>query len=244
MQTPTLRFQPRPIPTLLLLLLLPPLFIALGFWQLDRAEQKRQLSRTMEARRSLPPLVLAGEPVAPENLEFRTLEVRGRFVPAGTRLIANRKYLGKPGFHVVTPLRLQGSQRHLLVNRGWVAAVDNRPPAIDTPTGTITLRGEANIPSPPAIELSFDLHAPSPWPFLTLENYRAWSGFDIYPFIILQSPDSPHGLVRSWETARPGEGMHLGYAVQWFSFGLLSVALWLRLSLTRLSSLVTVQENR
>ncbi len=243
MQIPTLRFQPHPIPTLLLLLVLLPLFVGLGFWQLDRAQQKRTTADTMETRRKLPPLAIPNEQATAEALEFRTLSVSGHFVPAGQLLITNRKHLGKPGFHVITPLRLLGSDRHLLVNRGWVAAVNNRPPELETPTGAITLTGETNIPSAPAIELAFDPHASTLWPFLTLENYRAWTGLDIFPFIMLQSPDSPHGFVRAWTTARPGEGMHLGYAIQWFAFGLLSLALWLRLSLTRLSSLVTVEEN-
>ncbi|WP_029133020.1 SURF1 family protein [Sedimenticola selenatireducens] len=244
MQISTLQFQPRPIPTLFLLLILLPLFLSLGFWQLDRAQQKRTTANTMETRRKLPPLIVSEQPLTAEEIEFRTLSVSGQFVPAGQLLITNRKHLGKPGYHVITPLRLQGSNRHLLVNRGWVAAVNNHPPAIETPTGPITLSGETNIPSPPAIELEFDLHNSILWPFLTLENYRAWSGLDIFPFVILQSPDSPHGFVRAWASARPGEGMHLGYAIQWFAFGLLSLALWLRLSLTRLSSLVTAKENR
>jgi len=244
MQIPTLQFQPRPFPTLLLVLVLLPLFLTLGFWQLDRAKQKRTTANTMEKRRALPPLAVSDQAMMAEEIEFRTLTVSGQFVPGGQLLITNRKHLGKPGFHVITPLRLQGSDRHLLVNRGWVAAVDNAPPAIETPTESITLYGEATIPSPPAIELEFDLHNSILWPFLTLENYRAWSGLDIFPFVILQSPDSPHGFVRAWASARPGEGMHLGYAIQWFAFGLLSLALWLRLSLTRLSSLVTAKENR
>lgn len=236
------------MPTLLLLLILPPLFVTLGFWQLDRAQQKRSTAAAMEERRALPPLALTGGPLSrpqltAEALEFRTLSVSGEFVPAGELLITNRKHLGKPGFHVITPLRLRDSDRYLLVNRGWVAASGNRAPAIETPRGPIELRGETNIPSAPAIELAFDPHASNLWPFLTLENYRAWSGLDILPFIILQSPDSPHGFVRAWGTARPGAGMHLGYAIQWFSFGLLSLVLWLRLSLTRLSSLVTAKEN-
>ncbi len=244
MQISTLRFQPRLFPTLLLVLVLVPLFLALGFWQLDRAQQKRTLANTLETRRKLPPLELASASLEAAAIEFRTLRVTGRFDASRQRLIANRKHLGKPGFHVIAPLRVQGSDRYLLVNRGWVAARNNQPPEIETPAETFTLTGEINRPSAPAIELDFDLDAPGPWPFLTLENYRSWSGLDIFPFIILQSPESPHGFVRAWATARPGEGMHLGYAIQWFSFALLSMALWLRLSLIRLSSLVTVKENR
>lgn len=240
----TLQFRPRPFPTLILLLILLPLFVTLGFWQLDRAQQKRHSASTMETRRNLPPLELTSQPLNTDTIEYRTLRVTGQFDASWQRLIANRKHLGKPGFHVITPLRVQNSDRYLLINRGWVAARNNQPPDIETPSETFTLTGETNIPSPPAIELDFDLNAPGPWPFLTLENYRSWSGLDIFPFVALQSPDSPHGFTRAWTTARPGEGMHLGYAIQWFSFALLSVVLWLRLSLIRLSSLVIVKENR
>src|SRR5690606_24946912 len=35
-----------------------PILLALGFWQLDRAEQKRELQTRMEQRREAPPLAL------------------------------------------------------------------------------------------------------------------------------------------------------------------------------------------
>ncbi|WP_428607709.1 SURF1 family protein [Sedimenticola sp.] len=219
-----------------------PLFITLGFWQMDRAEQKRRIANTMETRRKLPPMTLNGELPNADEIVFRTLSVSGHFDPAGQLLITNRKHLGKPGFHVITPLRLQNSERYILVNRGWIASADNQPPEIATPSGPVTLSGEAYIPAPPAIQLAFDPNASTLWPFLTLENYRAWSRLNILPFIILQSPDSPHGFARAWSSARPGPGMHLGYAIQWFTFGFLSLALWLKLSLKR-AAVVTTAEN-
>ena len=228
----TFQFQPSLINSLLILGIMLPLFLSLGFWQIDRAQQKRNLASTMESRRKLPPVALQRD-LAAEQAVFRSFTVEGEFVADGEILISNRKYLGKNGFHVITPLRMAGSDRWLLINRGWVAAEKNRPPRVTTPRGRVTLSGEANIPSPPAIELDFDLHASRSWPFLTLENYRAWSGQQTRPFILLLSPDSEHGFVRSWEEARPGPGMHLGYAVQWFAFALVSLAFWLRLSLKR-----------
>lgn len=227
------QIQPRLMSSLLLLGIMLPLFISLGVWQIDRAQQKRSLASTMESRRKMPTEILPTAKVNAAQLEFRTLSVTGHFVPEGSIVISNRKYLGKPGFHIITPLRIEGSARHILINRGWVAGSGDKPPAMDTPDHLITLTGEINIPSAPAIELEFDLEASTLWPFLTLKNYQRWSDLEIAPFIMLLSPESPHGFVRSWESARPGEGMHLGYATQWFAFALLTFLLWLKLSLTR-----------
>jgi len=228
----TFQFQPTLVNSLLIMGIMLPLFLALGFWQIDRAQQKRSLASNMESRRKLPPAALEQDLTAEEAV-FRSFTVEGKFIADGQILIANRKHLGQSGFHVITPLRIADSDRLLLINRGWVAAQQNQPPQVATPAGRVSLSGEANIPSPPAIELEFDLHASRSWPFLTLENYRTWSGQETWPFILLLSPDAPHGFVRSWEQARPGPGMHLGYAVQWFAFALVSLAFWLRLSLKR-----------
>lgn len=229
----TFHFHPRLFPSLLILGVMLPLFISLGIWQIDRAEQKRTLANTMEMRRKMPVEALTDTPLTADEIEFRTLSVTGYFIPAGQIVISNRKYLGKPGFHIITPLQIEGSKKHLLINRGWIAGTGNTPPRIETPTERITLTGQINRPSAPAIELDFDLKASNLWPYLTLENYMHWSKLEIVPFIMLLSPESPHGFVRSWETARPGEGMHLGYATQWFAFALMAFLLWLKLSVER-----------
>ncbi|TVO77679.1 SURF1 family protein [Sedimenticola selenatireducens] len=239
MAIPAFNFQPRLIPSLLILGVMLPLFLSLGIWQIDRAQQKRTLANTMETRRKLPPEMLQQKKISADELEFRTLTVTGHFVPEKQIIISNRKYLGKPGFHIITPLQIEGSTRHILINRGWVAGTGSSLPAIETPTHIITLTGEINIPSAPAIELEFDKHASSLWPFLTLNNFASWSNLEITPFIMLLSANSPHGFVRSWESARPGEGMHLGYATQWFAFALLAFLLWLKLSLTRTNSIAS-----
>lgn len=236
MNLSTLQFQPTLISSLLIVGLLLPLFLSLGFWQIDRAQQKRNLAHTMESRRKLPPAPLE-QALSATEAEFRSWRVKGQFVAGGQILIANRKHLGKNGFHVITPLQISGSDRLLLVNRGWVAAQGEQPPEVKIPTGRVLLTGEARTLSPPAIELDFDLQASPVWPFLTLPNYHTWSGRETMPFILLLSPDSAHGFVREWEQARPGPGMHLGYAVQWFAFALFSLALWLKLSLKQRSGI-------
>jgi surfeit locus 1 family protein len=217
------------------MVLLAPLFIALGFWQLDRADQKRSLAHNLEQRRKLPALVLSGNLPAAEQLEYRPVIANGRLLADKTVLIENRKYQGKTGFHVITPLQLSDSGRIVLVNQGWIGleqAAD--PAAIPHPEGDLSIRGVANIPQPPALDLSLPVDSTERlphWPFLTLEHYSAWSGLEILPFMILQAPEDNSGFVRQWPEPQANVGMHIGYAIQWFAFALILLLIWLRLSL-------------
>jgi surfeit locus 1 family protein len=237
--TATLHFRTQTIPTLLMVLF-TPLFCGLGVWQLDRAEQKRQIAGALELRRKLPVLSIGADLPATEELEFRRLQARGRFLHDRTVLIENRKFQGKNGFHVITPLRLTDSGKLLLINRGWVA----RPPAGEAPDfprpeGVLTVRGEARIPQPPALDLKPALEATQGmphWPFLTLENYAAWSGLETLPFVVLQAPEASGAFARQWPSPPAKTAMHIGYAIQWFAFALIGLLIWLRLSLHKQSA--------
>ncbi len=227
------QFQPQLIPTITVVILVS-LFTWLGLWQLDRADQKRNLVDIQSKRLRLQPLRLTVPITAGEQVEYRNLKAEGTFVPGKTVLIENRKHLGKNGFHVITPLRINNGSRYLLVNRGWINAKDNRlVPTVETPESLIEVTGRANIPSPPALNLGDG--APSAkinphWPYLTLKRYTDWSELDIFPFVLLQAKTDAHGFIRSWPMETPKEGMHIGYAIQWFAFALIVFLIWLRLS--------------
>jgi len=225
------------VPTLLLVLPIP-LFVALGIWQIDRAEQKREQAQVLGQRAELPALEL-GDPIAdPEALRFRKLRARGTFEAEGQILITNRRQGNRIGFHVITPLRIRGSDSRVLVNRGWIAAPgDGGPAAAPIPAGEVTVTGEAHLPAPPALALHGNPETAKDWgrrwPYLTLDLYTAATGTQVQPVVILQHPDDPGGFVRVWPRESPKEGMHIGYAIQWFAFALIALVLWLRLSLVR-----------
>ena len=232
------RFRIQPVPTIVMVLL-APLFIALGFWQLDRADQKRTLAHNLEQRRKLPALVLSQDLPAADQLEYRPILATGRLLDDKTVLIENRKYQGKTGFHVITPLQLKDSNHIVLVNRGWISREQATEPAgIPQSAGDLTVRGIANIPQPPALDLSLPADSDETlphWPFLTLEHYSAWSGLQVLPFMILQAPEDASGFVRQWPEPQANVGMHIGYAIQWFAFALILLLIWLRLSLQKTS---------
>lgn len=231
------QFRFRLVPTLLLAVPVP-LLAGLGVWQLDRAEQKREQAQTLEQRERQAPLLLTGMHTDGDALRYRRIQVRGSFDPDGQFFIENRRYAGRTGFYVITPLRMSGSDARVLVNRGWLPApADRTLPAAPVPIGTIEVNGVAETPSAPALVLHDGNDAAQTWgkrwPYMTVELFAAGAAYPVQPFVILQSPDDAHGFTRDWPREMPKEGMHLGYAIQWFAFALISLGFYLRLSLVR-----------
>lgn len=225
----------------LLLVIAAPLFVGLGLWQLDRAEQKRERAADLAVRAEMPPFDLAAPVVAAEELRFRALRARGRFEADGQILIENRRQGNRLGFHVITPLRIADSDRRVLVNRGWIpSGMDGSPTPAPVPEGEVEVTGQTHIPAPPAIVLHDDTQAARQWgdrwPYLTIDLYGAAVTYPVEPVVILQNPDDPHGFVRHWPRELPKEGMHIGYAIQWFAFAVIALVLGLRMSLKRRST--------
>ena len=234
MTSSTRKFHAQAFPTISMVLLVS-LFTGLGIWQLDRAEQKRSLAAAQDVQRQLPPLSLNSDIPEAEAIAFRQVSAAGDYLFDKTVLIENRKHQGKTGFHVITPLKLEGSNEIVLVNRGWISRDQYQGPgSITSPNSRVSIQGKVHIPKPPAIEMGQpDLASQETprWPYLTLDNYTAWSDLTIAPFAILQSPGDEEGFVRHWPTTSFSDGMHIGYAIQWFAFALIALIIWWRLSM-------------
>src|SRR5438132_502246 len=128
-------------------------FVLLGNWQARRAEAKRALGAELERSLKSPPADLSTVIVAGSLIHKRVL-ARGRFVAERTVLLDNKLRRGRPGYEVVTPLALAGSEWHVLVNRGWIAAPTSREtlPDVRTPSGELTVVGIALERLPHALQ--------------------------------------------------------------------------------------------
>ncbi|MCG8017198.1 MAG: SURF1 family protein [Candidatus Thiodiazotropha sp. 'RUGA'] len=223
------------------MVIVTPLLCSLGFWQLDRAEQKRSQATALEMRRKMPPISLtdSARPEA-DQLLYRQVKLQGEFLPERTIFITNRKHLGKTGFHVVTPLQLSENGELVLVNRGWTAVIpstDNVSPA--NSGNRLSISGEITIPQAPAIELTpsdDNSQLPPHWPYLTLKRYRQWSGLEVLPILVLQTSQDDQNFIRQWPTPKVSDLMHIGYAIQWFAFAIIALLVWLRLSYQKVSN--------
>src|SRR3989440_13046495 len=125
------------------------LAISLGNWQAQRAEEKLELGRRLDEGAKGPVLSVSSARLDASVLERRRVSARGRFVARAVLLLDNKVLHGAAGYHVLTPLKLEGSEDlHVLVNRGWIAAGErSAQPAGPTPETVQTLEGIAVTPS-------------------------------------------------------------------------------------------------
>jgi len=197
------------------------LTLALGQWQVGRAAYKQSLQQRFDTQTSEPALRIGGQPVEREGILFRRVEVRGEFVPQHTVFVDNRIYKHQPGLHVATPLRIAGSQSHVLVNRGWVAGNRDRSlPQVNTPAGEQLVQGVAVAYSERYLELSTEVAEGRIRQNLVLERYRQETGLELQPFVIQQDNAADDGLLRVWSRPDLGRNTHLAYAFQWYAMSL------------------------
>ena len=197
------------------------LTLALGQWQMGRAQYKEELQGRYDALRLQPAISIGALPVVAGDVLLRRVEVRGEFAPKYTVYVDNKIQQHQPGYHVATPLLVAGSQRYVLVNRGWIAAARDRTvPAIITPAGEQIVQGTAVPFSERYLELSTRVAEGNIWQNLVLERYRQATGLDVQPFVIQQESAAADGLQREWQRPDLGRNTHLAYAFQWYALSL------------------------
>jgi surfeit locus 1 family protein len=228
------RIRVTPLPAVAALLMLAVLLWA-GFWQLDRAAEKRRLHAAQAQRSDQASVVLAAgllESPAPQTLIYRAAKARGHYRQDEQYLLDNRTHNGVAGYHVLTPFKLEDSEVHVLVNRGWLPVGPDRGRLPDVSVNDGPLLAEGLIAAPPAAGLvlgsaGFDDHG---WPKVVqqvdLQRMEIQLGKRLLPFVVQLSPRSEHGYVRAWRVRRGlSAERHVGYAVQWFALAAALLAL-------------------
>lgn len=216
-----MRFRFRLVPFVATILLVA-LGIALGNWQTRRAAEKLALQARLEQRAAQAPLALDARPVDPAAVEYRRVIVSGTFIPNWTLFLDNRPLDGRTGFIVVTPFKIAGSERVVLVERGWAprdAGVHDRVPQVPVPGGPQTLEGIAIRHPARALELG---KSPAPTPGAIVQNLDApavarASGLDLLPMVVEQTGTSDSALTRKWPAPAVDVDRHRGYAFQWYA---------------------------
>ena len=224
-------FSPRPIPTVATVVLLP-ILISLGFWQLDRAAQKRQMLEQFQQQQARPALNLN---IAGESgfYSYQRIKVTGRFDVEHQFLLDNKVYQGRAGYQVITPLVMTDRKQVVLVNRGWVPQMESRKdlPPIPTPRGELTLEGQLKLDAGKYFGLGDSGIDNETWPrviqWLEMAQIEKSLGYKIQNFVILQSPDSPAGFIRDWYIKKVVPEKSISYAVQWFALALALVIIYL-----------------
>ncbi|MBT9614474.1 MAG: SURF1 family protein [Burkholderiales bacterium] len=199
-----------------------------GIWQTNRAQFKRDLQARYDAQVKSAPVALPGSLVDAEAFRFRRISVTGQFDPAHEILLDNRVLNGKPGYHVVTPLKMDSAERYVLVDRGWVARGVDRTllPEIRTPLGKIVIEGIAVPPSNKYLELSTQTVEGKVWQNLNMKRMADLLRYPVQPVVITQLNDNGDGLMRRWNRPDVGIEKHVGYAFQWFALAVATIVIY------------------
>ena len=210
------------------------LTVWLGNWQHGRAGEKAERQALFEARMAEAPLRLTGAAGSPEPLLYRRIEAEGEWVPERQFFVDNRILGGRAGFHVITPLRIEGSRTLLLVNRGWVprSAEYPRPPRVPGARGPALVSGIATRPPERFLEFSRQDPASDVVQNLSIERFRARAGQDVIPVVVLAEPPA-EGLVAVTEKPDAGIAKHREYSLTWYSLAFTAFVMWIALNLRR-----------
>ena len=236
LQLRSLRFRPRPL-TSIAALFFVIVTTSLGIWQTGRADEKRQQQAKLDAMASEPAIVVTGQPIPADALVSRKVVARGEFLDERTLLIDNRVYRGAPGYHVVTPLRIEDTDMHVLVNRGWIAGNGDRSriPTVIAQTGRVAVEGMAVFPPRNSYALAPDTAKGPVRQHLVLSDVQAETGLKFQPVVIQQESREKDGLVRDWPQPDAGVNVHLAYALQWYVMAAVIAILWIALNIQRVN---------
>lgn len=213
---------------------------SLGLWQWQRGHQRTALHQAIEAQAhsaTVGARELLAVPGGDTRLVNRPVDLAGEWLPDRTVYLDNRQMNGVPGFYVVTPLRIAGSQAVVLVQRGWVQRnfeARTSLPAIQTPTGTVEVRGL--LAPPPAKLYAFTTEESGPIrQNLDLGAFRLETGLPLLALSVQQTGAPSEGLLRQWPEAGSGAERNYGYAFQWWAMaGLIAILyVWFQLVVPR-----------
>jgi surfeit locus 1 family protein len=221
---------------LLLCLFFVGLLSMLGVWQLHRYQTKQALL-THYSERSVKVAKPFNEVVKKAaDLQYQRVAISGNYVNNLTMLVQNKFYNGQPGYEVLTPVRIPGDDKLLLVDRGWVRQLLAKRTRIKERqqfTGDLKVINEyqfilgKNIPQPDATPLVMQK--------IDIAEISRVTNAVYYPFVLRLDNAADTDFVRDWpstiETLNPQR--NLGYAVQWFLMALVLVIAFLSFCLER-----------
>jgi len=228
----------RTFTTLVTLALLVAL-VALGRWQLQRADQQQRLfdafaagtGASLEVDRDSPPLP-----------RYQRVTAHGRYDTSRQVLIDNMvSDDGRAGYYVITPLALAGGG-WLLVNRGWIATGASRAvlPDVTVAETPRALHGRIDKLPSPGIRMGHPEPLQPPFPVRAtypsrpdLEGLLHTRDLVAAGEVMLLDDAEPDGYRRNWKPPGFPPMRHLAYAVQWFALAATLVVIYVVTNLRR-----------
>ena len=219
--------------------LMLPLLVYLGLWQLEREQEKRETQLSYDLRATQPPVPLAGlDWQALDRLAWLRVEAMGQYDNERQFLLDNRINQSRVGYELITPFLTDSGL--LLVNRGWIAqGVDRQTlPEVNVSSGVTTIQGMVYVPDGNIMVLGEEEPAgQNPWPRvvqrLDTAQMSAALGEPVLPYSVRLDPGSAGLQQTNWQPVTLNPETHRGYAVQFFFMAVVLAILYLIFSFRR-----------
>jgi len=226
----------------LLLVLVIPLFLSLGTWQMQRADEKQHIAKTYQARLAMSAIDL----MALQNYQDKTnipVVLQGEYT--GEHYLLENQWRKKQlGVEVLSVFQLLDGNV-VLLNRGWIANRDRREiPKFDTPAGSQRYLATVYQPSKAPYSLGELQLAAMDWPkrltYLDVVSIENDLNRDVYPLTLRASAGQTGLFDTNWPVINVKPETHIGYAVQWYLFAVLAFLVYVFAN----SNLANVIRNR
>jgi len=205
--------------------------LSLGFWQLDRAEEKRVIEQVIVLAQSNP-AELVVQPSTLIGKEHYQVLLKGRYDNNKQFVYDNQIVNSNAGYYVLTPFVLENNTA-ILVNRGFVPWYGNREKLADINVSENKTTIKVKLIKPKQriklkqqyIEEKFPLLIQS----LDIDKISDLTGYQIVPMLAQLDVKAENGFFRQWKPFYGSVDKHLGYALQWFLMALVLSIIAIRL---------------
>ena len=199
------------------------LLISLGFWQLERADEKRAIEdQVANANANIAELITDVDLLSEK--EYYHVHLQGSYVGDKQFIYDNQIVDQISGYYVLTPFVLKGDSRAILINRGFIPWNGRRDQIADIDIGAKIAEVKVQISKPvkrmelKASEITQDF--PVLVQALDVDEMSAIASLDFANIVGLLGPESENGFVRKWDPYTGSIERHIGYAIQWFLMAL------------------------
>lgn len=228
----------------LTIILILPILVSLGCWQLRRADEKQALLADFEERRLLPAVNVA---VLDSYPNYRPAYAEGQFDAEQYWLLDNRIFHGRFGYEIMAIFTLSDGQK-LLVNRGWIEGDASRRtlPRVSIPEGVVRVSGELYRSDEKNFSLGSEVQTAWPRRQQWLDIDTARQEFQNMLPVSLRLDESSTGALHTERlVVNVTPAKHTGYAVQWFAmaFALGSIFIFFNTNLAELLKRRKDEEN-
>ena len=199
----------------------------LSQWQFARQQEVVTANQIINKNFDLPPVpisqLLQLNDEWDSNLEFRPVELTGKYLADSSLLVRNRPYDGQPGFLQLVAFELTSSET-IWIERGWLPTGLNQDapdaiPEVDQLQRQVIIRlrpsevkdrRDAPVGQLPNIDI--------PRASASLPATQIYQ--QAYGRLVSEQPEMGRGV----DIGKPqlSEGNHLSYAFQWIIFGLMA----------------------